>query len=55
MPASYEKIRDSLRKSGKSLKAAKSEAAAIYNKNHPGHSLAKWIKSHEGGKAKKRK
>lgn len=34
MPPQYEKIRDNLVKQGKSLKAAKSEAAAIYNTTH---------------------
>jgi hypothetical protein len=35
MPREYEAIRDSLKKSGKSDKEAKSEAAAIFNKRHP--------------------
>ena len=35
MPKQYEAIRDSLIKSGKSEKDAKSEAAAIWNKQHP--------------------
>lgn len=34
MPPEYEAIRDSLVKQGKPLKAAKSEAAAIYNTKH---------------------
>ena len=34
MPKQYEAIRDSLVKKGKSLKAAKTEAAKIYNSKH---------------------
>ena len=47
MPKEYEAIRDSLLKRGKSLKKAKQEAAATYNKRHPGHSLAQWQKKHK--------
>lgn len=39
MPKEYEAIRDDLVKRGKALKEAKSEAAAIYNKRHPGKPL----------------
>lgn len=35
MPKEYEKIRDSLRKRGKSLKKAKEIAARTWNKRHP--------------------
>jgi hypothetical protein len=35
MPKEYTTIRDSLIKKGKDAKAAKAEAAAIYNKRHP--------------------
>ena len=34
MPKGYEKIRDSLRKKGMSLKEAKSHAARIWNAKH---------------------
>lgn len=34
MPREYEAIRDNLVRQGKNLKAAKSEAAAIYNTRH---------------------
>ena len=38
MPKEYEKIRDSLKKRGKSAKEAKRIAAATYNKRHKGKS-----------------
>lgn len=46
MPREYEHIKASELRSGKSLKEAKRIAAATYNKRHPGHSLAKWMKRH---------
>jgi hypothetical protein len=39
MPKQYEEIRDSYVRRGKSLKEAKSIAAATYNKQHPGHPM----------------
>jgi hypothetical protein len=36
MPAGYEKIRDSLKKKGMSLKSAKKHAAMIWNSKHKG-------------------
>lgn len=36
MPKGYEKIKSSLKKSGKSTKAATTEAAKIWNKSHKG-------------------
>lgn len=37
MPREYEQIRNSLESRGKGEKAAKSEAAAIYNSRHHDH------------------
>lgn len=39
MPKQYEAIRDNLVDHGKSMKEAQSEAAATYNKQHPGHPM----------------
>ena len=39
MPKQYEAIRDKLISQGKDVKAAKSDAAAIYNSRHPGKPL----------------
>jgi hypothetical protein len=36
MPAGYEKIRDSLKKKGMSLKSAKKHAAMIWNSSNKG-------------------
>lgn len=44
MPKEYTDIRDSLVKEGKPYDKAQSIAAAVYNKRHPGHSLAEAIK-----------
>jgi hypothetical protein len=52
MPAEYEAIRDSLKKRGKSLKAAKTEAAKIYNSRHPGHANP-WAHEKKGKKSSK--
>ncbi len=51
MPAEYEKIRDNLIRSGKSVKAAKSEAAAIYNKRHKGNPVGRYS---DAGRRKKK-
>lgn len=48
MPEQYEKIRDSLVKSGKSLKAAKSEAAAIYNTKHKNNPVGRYSDRKKG-------
>lgn len=48
MPKQYEEIRDSYVRRGKSLKEAKSIAAATYNKQHPGHPLKPHRKKKHG-------
>ena len=47
MPKQYEEIKKSEMKRGKSRKVAERIAAATYNKQHPGHSLAQWRKKHK--------
>ncbi len=55
MPAQYEAIKRSELSRGASLAKAKQIAAATYNKQHPGHSLAKWRRQHgETSRKKKR-
>jgi len=46
MPAQYERIKESELSRGKSKQEAERIAAATYNKQHPGHSLAQWRKKH---------
>lgn len=55
MPKQYEAIRDSLISRGMDEKAAKSEAAATYNKQHPGAPMGPNTDKKEKAKPKPKK
>jgi len=53
MPAEYEHFKKKFLGQGMTLKEAKKHAAMIYNYNHPGKPLIRWIQQHEGRGGKK--